>query len=155
MRNRSAPTRPPCGKIQLSWFHEANPPWGRGWPLPHPAQHKKPPSSCPLAATFAAREAVFTETTDTKSTWTHWRFVLQGRWRRCRFRTAQHCWGRTVTGGRWRGRSSLLWWTPPETAYLKKIKKIKSHIAFEVLLDMNRWDHMSKFGLLMISMLKL
>lgn len=37
-----------------------------------------------------------------------------------RFRTVQHCWGRTATGGRWRGRSSLLWWTPPETAYLKK-----------------------------------
>lgn len=58
---------------------------------------------------------------------------LTGSCRRCRFRTVQHCWGRTVTGGRWRGHSSLLWWTPPKTAYLRKIIKIKSPITFKVL----------------------
>lgn len=57
---------------------------------------------------------------------------LTGSCRRCRFRTVQHCWGRTVTGGRWRGHSLLLWWTPPETAYLRNIDKIKIPITFNV-----------------------
>lgn len=57
---------------------------------------------------------------------------LTGSCRRCRFRTVRHCWGRTVTGGRWKGHSSLLWWTPPKTAYLRKIEE-KSPITFKVL----------------------
>lgn len=139
-------TRPPCGELgsaasaatpsatppkSLMSFHEANPPWRRGWPLPHPAQHEKPASSCPLAGMFTARQAVFIETTDTANL-NLLKLFLTGSCRRCRFRTVQHCWGRTVTSGRWRGHSSLLWWTPQETAYLRKINKIKSHITFEV-----------------------
>lgn len=110
----SAPT--PSKKPLIS-FHGANCQWGCGWLLPHPAQHKKPASSCPLAGTFSAQEAVFIESTNTTST--H-RVCLTGSRRCCRFRTVQHCWGHTVTGGRWRDRFSLLWWTPPETAYLWK-----------------------------------
>lgn len=66
---------------------------------------------------------------------TNWQKVcLTGSRGRCGFRTVQHCWGHTVTGGRWRGRSSRPWWTPPETAYLRK-NKTRRQIPLKVFLN--------------------